>query len=95
MAKKTGNNEYVLEAFINKLEAKTPLRNIINGYYQYKGRTLTTDGRKLVNYDTVIAEWRGYNTVAVNTKKYSMTTSHIQSKLGYMLDTHRINVIEM
>lgn len=95
MAKKTGNNEYVLEAFINKLEAKTPLRNIINGYYQYKGRTLNSDGHKLVNYDTVIAEWRGYNTVAINTEKYSSTTSRIQSRLSYMLDTHKINVVKM
>lgn len=91
----TGNNDYVIEAFINKRSAQTPLRNIINGYYQYKGRTLTTDGHKLVNYTTTIAIWRDDKLVAVDMSKYSNTTTRIQYKLKYALKKHGISFMSI
>ena len=36
------NNKQVLTSFLEKENAKTNLRNITNGIYQYKGRTLYT-----------------------------------------------------
>ena len=35
-------NEKVIKKFLEKEQAKTSLRKIINGYYSYKGRTLWT-----------------------------------------------------
>lgn len=91
----TGNNDYVIEAFVNKRSAQTPLRNIVNDYYQYKGRTLTTDGHKLVNYTTTIAIWRDDNLVAVDMSKYSNTTTRIQYKLKRALKEHGINFMSI
>ena len=43
------SNSDVIANFINHKEGKTPLRNIINGYYTYKGRTLASDGKLYIN----------------------------------------------
>ena len=73
-------NENILIAFLQGEKAQTNLRNIQNGYYTYKGRTLTTDGSQLINYSTVIA-YKEDGKLFLNKGKYSVTTSKIQSQL--------------
>ena len=68
----------VIENFINRKEGKTPLRNINNGYYGYKGRTLVSDGKSLYNYNTLIAYHSDNGKLYINKEKYSKTTSKIQ-----------------
>ena len=79
------NNETVLKNFLNKEHGATNLRNIQNGYYIYKGRTLHTEKHKdqfqLINYTTKIAYIKG-NELYLNVNKYSTTTSKIQYKLA-------------
>lgn len=78
------NNLEVIKSFLQKKNAKTNLRNIQNGYYSYKGRTLHTEendrGFCLYNYNTIIAFILD-NELYLNTEKYSVTTSKIQSQL--------------
>ena len=86
-------NEKVIEKFLEKEQAKTPLRSIINGCYIYKGRTLWTRDNELINYNTRIAYIED-NTLYINVKKYSNTTSHIQSKLKRLASLTSYNIIE-
>lgn len=86
-------NEDVIKTFLEKKQAKTPLRNIINGYYSYKGRTLWTRDNELINYNTRIAYIED-NTLYINVKKYSNTTSHIQSKIKYLGKEYNYNIVE-
>ena len=83
------SNLEVINAFLEKENAKTNLRNIQNGYYTYKGRTLHTEqnniGFCLYNYNTVIAFILD-NTLYLNANKYSTTTSKIQSQLRRQAD---------
>ena len=78
------SNLEVIKKFLKKEEAKTNLRNILNGYYYYKGRTLQTQQEAfrfcLYNYNTIIAFILN-DTLYLNTRKYSATTSKIQSQL--------------
>ena len=78
------NNLEVIKKFLKKEEAKTNLRNILNGYYYYKGRTLQTQQEAyrfcLYNYNTIIAFILN-DTLYLNTRKYSSTTSKIQTQL--------------
>jgi len=78
------NNLEVIKKFLKKESAKTNLRNILNGYYTYKGRTLQTQQEAyrfcLYNYNTIIAFILN-DTLYLNTRKYSVTTSKIQSQL--------------
>lgn len=80
------NNLEVIKNFLKLKEGKTNLRDIQHGYYTYKGRTLHTEtsntGFNLINYDTKIAFILG-NTLYINVKKYSATTSKIQTQLKY------------
>lgn len=87
------NNEKVIKKFLEKEQAKTPLRNIVNGYYSYKGRTLWTRENELINYSTRIAYIED-NTLYINIKKYSSTTSKIQSKLKQLASLTSYNIIE-
>ena len=87
------SNENVIKNFLEKKQAKTPLRTIINGYYSYKGRTLWTRDNELINYNTRIAYIED-NTLYINVKKYSNTTSHIQSKLKRLASLTNYNIIE-
>lgn len=79
-------NSEVIKKFLKQENAKTNLRDIPNGYYTYKGRTLQTQQEEyrfcLYNYNTIIAFILD-NTLYLNTKKYSVTTSKIQSQLRY------------
>ena len=87
------SNENVIKNFLEKKQAKTPLRNIINGYYSYKGRTLWTRENELINYSTRIAYIEG-NNLYINVKKYSSTTSHIQSKIKLLGKKYNYNIVE-
>ena len=87
------NNEKVIKKFLEKEQAKTSLRNIINGCYIYKGRSLCTRDNELINYSTRIAYIED-NTLYINVKKYSSTTSHIQSKLKQLASLTSYNIIE-
>lgn len=87
------SNENVIKNFLEKKQAKTPLRTIVNGYYSYKGRTLWTRENELINYSTRIAYIEG-NNLYINVKKYSSTTSHIQSKIKKLGKEYNYNIVE-
>lgn len=86
-------NENVIKKFLEKEQAKTPLRDIVNGYYSYKGRTLWTWRNELINYSTRIAYIED-NTLYINIKKYSSTTSKIQSKIKQLGKEYNYNIVE-
>ena len=71
----------VIINFINHKEGKTPLRNIIDEYRVYKGRTLASDGKSLYNYNTLIAYHSDNGKLYINKDKYSVTTSKIQTQI--------------
>lgn len=87
------SNEKVILSFLNREKAQTSLRDIVNGVYIYKGRTLTTDGNKLINYNTIIAFWED-NKLHLDTHKYSQTTSKIQSKIKRLAEEMGVDIIE-
>lgn len=87
------NNEKVLIAFLNNEKAHTPTRNITSGYHTYKGQTLSTDGKKLINYNTTIAYHKD-GKLYLNVSKYSSTTSHIQSKLRRLAEERSFQIVE-
>lgn len=86
-------NENVVKKFLEREQAQTPLRNIINGCYSYKGKTLYTRDNELINYSTRIA-YIIDNTLYINVKKYSSTTSRIQSTLKRLASLTSYNIIE-
>lgn len=85
------SNEQVIKLFLEGKEGKTPLRNITNGIYSYKGRTLTSTGLKLINYSTPIAWWTNEG-VTININKYSVTTSKIQNTIKRLCKEQGIEV---
>ncbi len=87
------SNEKVIIAFLNKEKAHTPTRNINAGYATYKGQTLVTDGQTLVNYKTTIAYHKD-GKLYLNIRKYSSTTSHIQSKLRRLAEERNFQIVE-
>lgn len=87
------SNENVIKKFLKREQARTPLRTIVNCYYIYKGRTLWTRENELINYSTRIAYIED-NNLYINVKKYSSTTSHIQSKLKQLASLTSYNIIE-
>lgn len=87
------NNEQVIKAFLHHEKAHTPTRIILNGVYEYKGRTLESTGDKLINYSTVIAQWKD-SRLYINTKKYSVTTSKIQNKIKELAGVGHWEVME-
>ena len=90
-------NENVIKNFLEREEAKTPLRDIYNYYGSYKGRTLWTRevaGRiELINYNTRIA-YIDQNGLHINIKKYSDTTSKIQSQIKRLAQNANYNIFE-
>lgn len=88
------SNEKVIKEFLNGNQAKTQLRTILNGYYTYEGRTLWTNGNVLVNYSTNMARLEG-NKLYLNIKKYSVTTSKIQSMIKRLATGQGLEVIEV
>ena len=91
------NNLDVIKKFLMKENAQTNIRNIVNGYYTYKGRTLQTKnsnmGFCLYNYNTVIAFILD-NKLYLNTHKYSQTTSKIQTQLRCQALYTKYKIIE-
>ena len=87
------SKENVIKNFLNNLDGATPLRNISNGLNTYKGRTLYTNGNKLINYNTIIARLDG-NILHLNIKKYSSTTSHIQSQIRRIASSMGLEIVE-
>jgi len=86
------SNEKVILAFLNGKAAHTPTRDIQNGVYTYKGQTLKTDGIELINYSTKIAYHKN-DKLFLNVKKYSNTTSHIQSKIKRLAEDIGLKVV--
>ena len=90
-------NLEVIKKFLQLENAQTNLRKIPNGYNYYKGRTLQTKNENigfcLYNYDTIIAFILD-NTLYLNTKKYSVTTSIIQNQLRYQATYTHYNIKE-
>lgn len=86
-------NENVIKKFLEREQAQTPLRTIHSYYYSYKGRTLWTRENELINYNTRIAYIED-NTLYINTKKYSSTTSHIQSKIKWIGKEYNYDIAE-
>lgn len=85
----------IVNSFINHKTAKTALRDIpYNGYYIARGRSLESTGDELYSYDTVIARWNG-DRVELNTKKYSSSTSRVQSALAGALAKAGIATVDM
>lgn len=73
--------EQVISAFLRRETAHTPYREApLNGLWAWRGASLTSTGEKLISYETPIAEWRG-GVLAINSAKYSTTTSEQQSLL--------------
>lgn len=86
------NNKEVILAFLNGKNAHTPTREITNGCYTYKGQTLHTHNNTLVNYSTNIAKIED-NKLYINIKKYSRTTSNIQSMIRSLANNFNYEVI--
>lgn len=70
---KLTNNGGVITAFINKSEKWTDSHNHNLRYSPWRGG-------ELINYQTIIAKWDG-NKVLLDERKYSRTTSKIQTQL--------------
>ena len=87
------SNETVILAFLEGKNAHTPTRDIINGYFTYKGQTLKTDGKELINYSTRIAYHKN-GKLYLNISKYSSTTSHIQSKIRRLAQEKNMEIVE-
>ena len=86
-------NENVIKTFLEREQARTPLRTIVNDYYSYKGRTLWTRDNELINYNTRIAYIED-NNLYINVKKYSNTTRRIQNTLKQLASLTSYNIIE-
>lgn len=83
-------NIEVIKRFLNKKAGHTPLRTTLNGYEEM---TLKSNGLELINYSTRIA-YHQDNTLYINTKKYSRTTSKIQSQLKELAISSDLKIIE-
>ena len=70
------SNQTIIKSFIQgATSGNTPKRALATGGYT---STLSIDGDNLINYWTTIATRDG-DTILLNNKKYSRTTSKIQS----------------
>ena len=68
-------NKDVIELFLQKKKAR--------------GSNLYSDGHRLVNYDTTLAEWYSEFLLIVNSTRYSVTTSKNQGWLKDAIDKRR------
>lgn len=87
-------NRQVIERFINKKCGHTPKRKVLNGVYYYEGMTLKSNSLELINYSTRIAFHKD-DAIYLNIKKYSVTTSKIQSLIKTICKENNIKVIEI
>lgn len=83
-------NIEVIKNFLNKKPGHTPLRTTLKGYEEM---TLKSNGLELINYSTRIA-YHQDNVLYINTKKYSRTTSKIQSQLKELAISSDLKIIE-
>ena len=88
------NNNIIKSFMRGATNGHTPTRDITNGCYTYKGTTLSIAGDKLINYATIIAIREG-NTIKLNNKKYSSTTSKIQNQIRREALSSGLELIEM
>lgn len=86
------SNEKVIKAFLEGKAGHTPTRTINGAVYSYKGETLKTNGVELINYSTKIA-YKKDNILYVNTTKYSVTTSKIQSQLMRLAENYNYTIV--
>ena len=82
-------NEEVIKRILKNQEGHKPKRYTYDGLYT---STLWTRENKLINYRTVIARWANTNTIELNTKKYSSTTSKIQHKIEQVCEEYGIEI---
>lgn len=87
-------NRQVIESFLNKRAGHTPKRQVLNGVYYYEGMTLRSNGLELINYQTRIA-YHQDNKLYLNIKKYSVTTSKIQSLIKHLASQEGLEIIEI
>lgn len=87
------SNEKVILRFLDKRAGHTPTREIYNKYGNYKGQTLKSNGVELINYNTQLA-FHQNNKLYINVRKYSSTTSHIQSKLKRLAEERSFQIVE-
>lgn len=89
------SNEKVIISFLEGKKAHTPTREVGTYYlvYSYKGQTLKTDGKELINYSTRIA-YKKDGKVFLNIKHYSVTTTKIQSKIRFLAGQKGFDVVE-
>ena len=73
-------NKDVIELFLQKKKAS--------------GSNLYSDGNKLVNYSTTLAEWYSEFILLVNDTRYSVSTSKNQSWLKCAIDKHK-NIVPL
>ena len=84
----------VIKCFLNKQKASTPVRDIPNGYWTYRGASIHTDGRVLYSYTTPIAYWWTNDIIKATSHKYSQTTSKQQSTLKWEAYQNDVQLIE-
>jgi hypothetical protein len=70
-------NEEVIKKFLSGLPASSSNYN------------LRSTGNQLINYNTIIAEWKG-SKLHLNVRKYSHSTSVIQGKLRSLAVQHTL-----
>ena len=73
-------NKDVIELFLQKKKAN--------------GSNLHSDGYRLINYNTTLAEWYSEFILLVNDTKYSVSTSKNQNWLKYTIDKHK-NIVPL
>lgn len=86
------SNQNVILAFLEKKAAHTPTRKI-HDVYIYEGQTLKSNGLELINYSTRIA-YHENNKLYLNIKKYSSTTSKIQTLIKNLAKEKNIEIVE-
>lgn len=85
----------VIQQFLKRKQAHTPYRNApLNNVWRWRGASLTSTGNKLISYETPIAEWRG-GVLAINSAKYSKTTSKQQGMLRRECEKLNVKTMEM
>lgn len=89
------NNEAVILSFLTRQKAQTAKRIIPtkDGEAYYEGRTLTSDGETLINYQTAIAKHID-DKIYLNTKHYGTTTTTIQKKIKQLANEKGLRIIE-
>ena len=81
------NNENVIKNYLRFIESKSHTENLYTRYNY-------NDEWELVNYSTPLVRIVG-NTLYLNTKKYSVTTSKIQSYIKREIANTSYDIVEM